>query len=80
MPVTGTITGTVGDGTGGVIPGALVQVRNASGVLVNSTTTDVQGRYQVLGLVLGSYTVTVGSTSKPATLTSAQPNVTVNFP
>jgi hypothetical protein len=75
--VTGTISGTVGDGTGGVVPGALVQV---SGPVARSAVTDSSGNYRVPTLPLGAYTVTVGSTSKTATLTSAQPNVTVNFP
>jgi hypothetical protein len=40
------------------------------------------GLYTVPTLSLGTYTVTVPvlSASKTATLTSAQPNVTVNFP
>jgi hypothetical protein len=46
-----------------------------------SSTTDSQGRYIVSNLALGTYTVTVvGSTAKMATLTSAQPVATVNFP
>ena len=76
MPVTGTINGTVRDATGGALPNAQVQV---AGPVVRSTLTNSQGLYSVTGLPLGTYTVTVGSTQKTATLTSAQP-VTVNFP
>jgi hypothetical protein len=80
VAVTGTINGTVGDGTGGVIPGAQVQVRNVQTGSVSSAVTDVQGRYLISGLPLGTYTVTVLSAQKTVTLTSAQPNMTVNFP
>jgi len=79
VAVTGTINGTVRDDTGGVLPGVLVQV---SGPVARSVTTNSSGNYSVPSLPLGTYTVTVPalSASKPATLTSSQPNATVNFP
>jgi hypothetical protein len=77
VPVTGTISGTVNDATGAPLPGVVVQV---SGPVARSATTNSSGNYSVPSLPLGTYTVTVLSASKSATLTSAQPNVTVNFP
>jgi len=74
--VTGTINGTVRDATGAPLPGVTVQ---AAGPATRSTTTNSSGNYSVTSLPLGTYNVTVFSTTKTATLTSAQP-VIVNFP
>jgi carboxypeptidase family protein/TonB-dependent receptor-like protein len=54
---TGTILGTVNDSTGGVIPGATIQIRNTGTGVVNTTTTDGQGRFNVPDLQVGSYEV-----------------------
>ncbi len=53
----GTITGTVSDSTGGVIPGAKITVTN--GPLVKTATSDEKGEYKISELPPGSYTVTV---------------------
>jgi hypothetical protein len=54
----GTITGTVRDASGGVIPGATVTItNNAMGTTVNVVTSD-QGRFQAPFLLPGTYRVT----------------------
>jgi Carboxypeptidase regulatory-like domain len=53
----GTITGTVVDSTGGVIPGATITVTN--GPLVKTATSDEKGEYKISELPPGRYTVTV---------------------
>ena len=59
--------------------GVAVKATARSGSALFSALTDSLGRYRLALLPLGAYTVTVGTTSKTAVLTSAQP-VTVNFP
>src|SRR3990172_4879775 len=54
---TATISGTVRDATGAVIPGAAVQVRNVATGITRSIETDAQGRYTVPQLLPGSYEV-----------------------
>ena len=54
---TGTILGSVNDSTGGVIPGATIQIRNTGTGVANTTTTDGQGRFNVPDLQVGSYEV-----------------------
>ena len=53
----GTITGTISDSTGGVIPGAKITVTN--GPLVKTATSDEKGEYKITELPPGSYTLTV---------------------
>ena len=53
----GTISGTVKDAQGGVIPGATVTVTNAQTQRVTSTTTDATGFYTFPGLLPGVYSV-----------------------
>lgn len=56
-PTVGSLSGTVTDVTGGVIPGATVAV---TGTGVNRTaTSDDQGQYTVTDLAPGAYTITV---------------------
>jgi hypothetical protein len=53
----GTIEGTVADSTGGVLPGVTVTVTNASTGVEQHVVTDEAGRYRVLYLNPGTYTV-----------------------
>ncbi|MBI3894920.1 MAG: TonB-dependent receptor, partial [Acidobacteria bacterium] len=55
---TGTVSGTVSDSTGAVIPGANVTLRNVETGITRTTMTDAAGRYRVPQLGLGSYEVT----------------------
>jgi len=56
---TGRIIGTVTDPSGSAIPGAQVTVTNVATKLVQTTTTDASGFYQVLSLPIGEYEVKV---------------------
>ncbi|MBI4460506.1 MAG: TonB-dependent receptor, partial [Acidobacteria bacterium] len=56
---TGTISGTVRDTTGAVVPGAEVVIRNMDTGLTRQTTSDAAGRYHVSQLSLGAYEVEV---------------------
>src|SRR5262245_23077933 len=53
----GTIEGTVSDSTGGVLPGVTVTVTNTSTGVEQHVVTDESGRYRVLYLNPGTYTV-----------------------
>jgi len=54
------LAGTVVDGTGGVLPGATVTLKNADTGFVRSTTTDDQGRYAFSALnPTGKWTLSV---------------------
>lgn len=55
---TGTVTGTATDQTGAVLAGAKLEISNAKGVKV-TTTTNEQGIYTVSGLEPGTYDVIV---------------------
>jgi hypothetical protein len=52
-----TVTGTVKDDTGGVLPGATVEVRNVDTGLARSLVTDQNGHFTVTGLAPGRYVV-----------------------
>ncbi|HUR19888.1 MAG TPA: carboxypeptidase-like regulatory domain-containing protein, partial [Vicinamibacterales bacterium] len=54
-----TLTGSVVDSAGGVIPGATVDVKNNATAVVNSVVTNTSGVFSVPGLNPGTYTVTV---------------------
>jgi hypothetical protein len=54
-----TISGTVADPTGAVVPGATVQVRETSTGTINRTVSDAAGQYVVPFLLPGNYTITV---------------------
>ena len=56
---TGTITGTVHDGTGAVVPGAAVTATNIGTNQTRSVLTDDAGRYVLPLLPLGEYHVRV---------------------
>jgi hypothetical protein len=52
-----TISGTIEDPNGSVLPGATVTARNAGTSLVRVGTTGVQGRYVIAGLPPGTYEI-----------------------
>ncbi len=54
----GTISGTVADSTGAVIPGATVRLKNVETGIERTATTDSGGRYRVVELGLGNYEIT----------------------
>src|SRR5262245_27702790 len=53
----GSITGTVKDATGGVLPGVTVVVTNTETGVAHNAVTDANGFFQVLYLNSGTYTV-----------------------
>ncbi len=55
---TGTISGTVADSTGAVIPGAAITLQNAETGISRTLTTDARGHYTAQELGLGRYEVT----------------------
>jgi hypothetical protein len=52
-----TLSGTITDLSGAVIPGATVTATNSSGALVGSVTTDSHGQYRMQDLAPGSYRI-----------------------
>src|SRR5678815_5325845 len=74
---TGTIQGTVSDDNGAAIPGASVEVKNTETNFVRTVSTDDQGRFIVLQLPPGKYTVTVTSTPTVDT-TKTESSTTLN--
>jgi len=54
----GSVTGTVADSTGGMLPGVTVTVKNVQTGVEQNVVTDGEGRFQVLYLNPGNYTVT----------------------
>jgi hypothetical protein len=58
----GTITGTVSDSTGALIPGVQVVLTNTETGAKSDTVTTGTGNYTVLQLPVGTYTLTVDQT------------------
>jgi len=56
---TANVIGTVTDATGGVVPGADVQVVDNSTNETHTTQTNKAGHYEFVGLRVGAYTITV---------------------
>jgi hypothetical protein len=56
---TAAVDGTVVDASGAVLPGVTVELRNAETNLTRTLTTDRDGRFVVLQLPPGRYTVTL---------------------
>src|SRR3972149_5797852 len=54
----GSITGTVADSTGGVLPGVTVTVKNVETGVEQNVVTDAEGRFQVLYPNPGAYNAT----------------------
>jgi Carboxypeptidase regulatory-like domain/TonB dependent receptor-like, beta-barrel/TonB-dependent Receptor Plug Domain len=73
---TGTIQGTVLDENGAAVPGAVVEVKHLDTNLVKNFTTDEAGRFVVLALPPGPYSVTV-TKSGFATLVVERADLTV---
>src|SRR5712692_7474611 len=65
----GTILGTVTDATGGVVPGAMVTVRNVNTGLLRNTETQADGSYRVPELPIGTYDVSVEKTGFQTSVT-----------
>ncbi|HUA20771.1 MAG TPA: TonB-dependent receptor [Bryobacteraceae bacterium] len=57
-----TLLGTVSDVSGAVVPNASVQVTNVATGVRQTVTTDSQGRYTVVDLIPGSYSVQASAT------------------
>jgi hypothetical protein len=58
----GTISGTVTDSSGGVVPGASISITNTQTNVIREAVTDDKGLYVVPNLLPGSYTVTATAT------------------
>jgi hypothetical protein len=54
---TATVLGTVRDSSEGIVPGAMVTLRNVSTGITATTVTDEQGHYQFFNVRIGTYTV-----------------------
>ncbi len=61
--ITGSITGTVTDATGAVVPGATVTIRQTETNAIHTETTSEAGTYTITQLPPGHYTVTVAKAS-----------------
>jgi hypothetical protein len=57
-----TLSGTITDPTGAVIPGATLTATNSNGALVGSATTDSRGQYRMEDLAPGSYRIKAQAT------------------
>src|SRR5664280_376655 len=57
----GTITGTVADPTGAVVPGATVHARNSATGAEYDTVATATGNYSLLSLLAGPYDLTVSA-------------------
>ncbi|MCW5966372.1 MAG: von Willebrand factor type A domain-containing protein [Bryobacterales bacterium] len=51
------LEGVVHDASGGVLPGATVEVLNSAGTVVATTTADATGRYRFTGIPAGRYRI-----------------------
>jgi len=58
----GSVTGTVTDQSGAIIPSAQITITNEATSLKRETTTDASGQYRILDLPEGTYTITVTAT------------------
>jgi outer membrane receptor protein involved in Fe transport len=74
---TGNIEGTVNDQNGAVVPGITVTAKSPNLLAPQSATTDSEGRFRILNLPPGTYTVTVEASSGFEAVEQA--NVSVNL-
>ena len=74
----GSITGTVTDQTGAVIPNVPTVLTNQGTAEERTTTTDSHGQYTVLNLAPGSYTLSVNPTGAFAKFTEKNIAIEVN--
>lgn len=63
----GTISGTISDSSGAVVPGVKVTIKNQGTGLDRTVTSDGEGRYTATLLPIGTYTVTASSTGFQST-------------
>jgi hypothetical protein len=61
-PSSGTLTGTITDPSGAVIPGATLVATGSGGAIVRNATTDSNGQFHLEDLVPGSYRVEAQAT------------------
>jgi len=71
---TGTISGTVQDSTGAVVPGVNITIRNTETGLTRAVASDEAGRYRAPNLPLGAYEV---EGSKPGFQTEVRRGITL---
>jgi hypothetical protein len=71
---TATITGTIIDTTGALVPGAAISAKNNGTGITRSTQTDNQGRYSLADLAIGDYDV---QASKMGFRTLVKKNITL---
>jgi Carboxypeptidase regulatory-like domain/TonB-dependent Receptor Plug Domain len=57
--LTGQLSGTVVDSSGGAVPGATINVRNVATQVSRDAVTDAEGAFVIADLLAGSYDVTV---------------------
>jgi len=69
--ITGAISGTVTDPSGGVIAGAMITAKNTSTGVAEQTTTNASGSYQFTALQPSQYVVTATASSFGVTTTNA---------
>ena len=67
----GSISGTVTDSTGAVIPGAVVSVQNPVSTYARSATTDGAGHFRFSNLPFNPYHLTVTKDTTPRVALSA---------
>jgi hypothetical protein len=72
---TGTISGTVADTTGAVVPGAKISITNQGTRITTTTSSNADGTFVVPGLTVGAYTVV---TSKQGFETSRVTDIQVH--
>src|SRR6202161_3356160 len=63
----GSITGTVLDPTGAVVPGATVEIHNPVSHFDRSTTTDSAGKFEIPNIPFNPYHMTVKATGFAST-------------
>jgi len=73
---TGSIEGTVTDSTGAAVPGVTVRVTSPNLISAQTTTTDDSGRYRILALPPGRYTIVIEAAKGFA---KSETNVEVNL-
>jgi hypothetical protein len=80
---TGVVSGTASANTGRPLSGLTIQVRNASGSIIGSAVTGSDGKFSIVGLAAGAYTVECLSEKKlvigTARTTLTPPSATVGI-